>query len=39
MKLPGSKDYEAQMAMHSITQKYYVSLAQEFQKHLSNESR
>ena len=37
--LPGSKGYDMQMVINSAPHKSYVSIAQEFQKHLSNASR
>ena len=37
-QLPGSKLFYAQMTVHTATQNTDVSLAQEFQKHLSNKS-
>ena len=39
VKLPGSKIFEKQILMHSCTPKKDVSLAKEFQKHLSNDYR
>ena len=36
MQLPDSKCYDTQMVIHSATSTTYISLAQEFQKHLSN---
>ena len=38
VQLPGSKGYGMQMLMHSTIHKYNISLALEFQKHLSNTS-
>ena len=38
LQLPGSKTFDAQMEVHTSTQNTDVNLAQEFQKHLSNES-
>ena len=35
----GSKQFDAKMAVHIVTQNTEVSLALKFQKHLSNESR
>ena len=37
VKLPGSKQVDTQMEVHTATQNTNVSLAQEFQKYLSNE--
>ena len=37
-RIPGSKRSDTQMSVHTSIQNTYVSLAQEFQKHLSNES-
>ena len=37
-KLPGSKRFDIKMAVHIATQNTDLNLAQEFQKHLSNES-
>ena len=39
VQIPGSKRSDTQMSVHTSIQNTYVSLAQEFQKHLSNESR
>ena len=36
VKLHGSKILDYQMKMHTGTQKYDVSLAKEFQQHLTN---
>ena len=38
-QLPGSKRVDTQMALHIVTHNTDVSLSQEFQKHLLNESR
>ena len=35
----GSKQFDAKMAVHIVTQNTEVILALKFQKHLSNESR
>ena len=35
VQLPGSKIFDPQMQMHTGTQKDYVSLAKEFQEHLT----
>ena len=39
VQLPGSKIFDSQIQMHTVTQKYDVSLAQEFQHHLTKEHR
>ena len=39
LRLPGSKRFDTQMEVHVVTQNTDLSLAQEFQKHLPNESR
>ena len=39
VKLPGSKYYYTQMAMHLYTQNVDVSLYREFQKHLPSASQ
>ena len=39
MQCPSEKGYYTQMVMHSATYTKYFSLAQEFQKHLSNAER
>ena len=39
VQLPGSKCFDTQITVHTVTQNTDVSLAQGFQKHLSNESR
>ena len=39
VQLTVSKRFEKQIPMHSCTQKNYVIIAKEFQKHLSNEDR
>ena len=39
VQLPGSKGYEKQMEMHTNTQKEDISIARDFQKHLSNTAR
>ena len=36
LQLPGEKGYKINMFMHTGTRTYDVSLAREFQKHLSN---
>ena len=36
MQLPGEEAYELQMAMHTSTENTDISLAREFQKHLSD---
>ena len=36
MKLPGAKGYDTKMVMYTGTCTSGVSLAREFQKHLSN---
>ena len=36
VKLPGSNRFDSQMQMHTVTQKYDVSLAREFQQHMTN---
>ena len=38
VKLPGSKCFDTKMEVHTSKQKTDTSLAQEHQKHLSNES-
>ena len=38
MKLPDAKIYDTKMFMKTVTCTYDVSLAREFQKHLSNAS-
>ena len=38
VQLLGSKKFDTQMAGHTLTKNTDVSLALEFQKHLSNES-
>ena len=38
VQLLGSKRFDTQMAVHTATKNTDVSLAQEFQKHLSSES-
>ena len=35
VQLPGAYGYDTQIKMHTSTQKYNISLAREFQKHLS----
>ena len=37
VQLPGSKTFDPQILMHSCTPKQYVSLAKEFQKHMSKD--
>ena len=37
VQLPVSRKFDSQILMHSFTPKNYVSLAKEFQKHLSND--
>ena len=39
VKIPGSNRFDSQMQMHNYNQKYYVSLAKEFQHHLTKEHR
>ena len=39
VKLPGPKRFDSQMKMHTGTQKDDVSLAKEFQKHLTRKHR
>ena len=39
MQFPSAKGYYTQMVMYSATYNKYFSLAQEFQKHLSNAER
>ena len=39
VQIPGSKRFDTQMSVHIATQNTDVSLAQDLQKHLSNESR
>ena len=39
VKLPGAKGYDTHMVMHTGTRTSYVSLASEFQKHMSNGAR
>ena len=36
VKLPGSKCFDTQMEVHTVTQNTDVSLSQKLQKHLSN---
>ena len=36
-QLPGSSQFDIQMVVHTATQNFDVSLAQEFQKYLSND--
>ena len=36
IQLPGNKQFYTQMSVHTAIQNTYVSLAQEFQKYLSN---
>ena len=38
-QLPGSKQFDSQILMYSCTPKNEVSLAKEFQKHLSKDHR
>ena len=38
-QLPGSKQFDTQMEVHIESKNTDMILAQEFQKHLSNESR
>ena len=35
VQLPASKIFDSQIQMHTGTQKYHVSLAKEFQEHLT----
>ena len=37
IQIPGIKQYDTQMAVHTAPKTYDVSLALKFQKHLSNE--
>ena len=39
MQLPGAKGYGTQIVMHTIKRTYDVSLAIEFQEHLSTAAR
>ena len=39
VQLPGSNIFDSQMQMHTGNQKYDVSLAKEFQHHLTKEHR
>ena len=39
VQLPGSKRFDSQMQIHTSTQNNDVSLAKEFQQHLSKEHR
>ena len=39
VQFPGSKIFEKQILTHSCTQKKDISLAKQFQKHLSNDDR
>ena len=39
IQLPGSKRFDTQMVVHTETQNTDMILAQEYQKHFSNESR
>ena len=39
VQLPGSKGYDTQIDMNTLTQKYDNSLAREFPKHLSDPSQ
>ena len=36
MQLPGAAYYDTQMSMHTATMNTYISLAREFQRHLSD---
>ena len=37
VQLPGSKEFDSNILMHSCTQNNDVSLAKKFQKHMSKE--
>ena len=37
VQLPGSKRFDSQIQMHTITQNNYISLDKEFQQHLYKE--
>ena len=39
VKLPGSKIFDSQIQIHTGTQKYDVSLAKEFQEHVTKKHR
>ena len=39
VQLTGSKKFDSQMQIHTSNQKNYVSLAKEFQHHLTKEHR
>ena len=39
VQLPGSKRFDSQIQIYTGTQKDYVSLAKEFQQHLTNKHR
>ena len=39
VQLPGSVRFDSQMQIHNSTQKYYVSLAKEFQHFLKKKHR
>ena len=39
VQLPGSKIFDSQIQINTVTQKYDVSLAKEFQEHLTKKHR
>ena len=39
VKLPGALDYESHMVIHTSTTNKCISLAKEFQKHLSDPTK
>ena len=39
VQLPGSKIFDSQIQMHTVTQKYDVSLDKEFQERLTKKHR
>ena len=39
VKTPGSNIFDSQMQIHTVNQKYDVSLSKEFQHHLTKEHR